>query len=566
MIRLSERVLLALIIATFLLPALLTIWVHFANPPPQFDWIANRTLYGVTVEKKIPSATLASWLTGELQKGLNTLASENFAGRELLIRLYDQVLYQVFHKSYMYLEYIIRGRHGNLFERNYLVVHGRYPAPLPKEEAEALAVMMKYLSDRLKELGSCFVLLITPNKATLYPEDIPNRFLEKIRSGDQQPTDYEIMAPFLKSYEIPFVDGRQITLEHRDALPVRAFPKTGTHWSRAVAYFTAVDLLKMIGRESGREMPQLTQSIESIDRRPDYADDDLWSLLNLIQKPGQWYLHPGFQIPSDWPKRTGILTIVGGSFVGEIVSVLEVAQVFAQINYYYYFKLSRRQFPGEIVTPVDENAIPWKEDFWHTKGIVLEENETAVNARHVHAFLMSALAALQQKDLPARKLTGPPRPLSWGFGESENGTALIKKGFGKPEHQLTWITGQDAEIEFPSPGVNTELQLIMEATPFLGDGVPQRTVNVQANGAPLGTLTLADPEIQFYSLTIKAAANSAPILKLHFSFSPVPNNPNPVDSQPRQIGLARLALVPLGHPVEQPAGTTDTTALTRQNP
>jgi hypothetical protein len=43
-------------------------------------------------------------------------------------------------------------------------------------------------------------------------------------------------------------------------------------------------------------------------------------------------------------------------------------------------------------------------------------------------------------------------------------------------------------------------------------------------------------------------------------------NPTPVDSQPRQIGLARLALVPLGQPVEQPAGTTDTTALTRQNP
>jgi alginate O-acetyltransferase complex protein AlgJ len=565
MIRLSERVLLALITATFLLPALLTIWVYFANPSPQFDWIANRTLYGVTVEKTIPSASLASWFTGDLQKGINTLASENFAGRELLIRLYNQILYQVFHKSYMYLEYIIRGRHGNLFERNYLVVYGRYPGPIPKEEAEALAVMMKYLSDRLKELGSCFVLLITPSKATLYPEDIPDRFLEEIRRGNWQPVDYEIMVPFLKSYGVPFVDGRQITLEHKDALPVRAFPKTGTHWSRAVAYFTATDLLKTIGRESGREMPQLTASVQSIDRQPDYADDDLWGLSNLIQKPGQRYLHPSFQIPSDWPKRTGILTIVGGSFTGEIVSDFEVAQIFAKINFYYYFKLSRRQFPGEIVTTVDENAIPWKEDFWHTKGVVLEENETAVNARHVHAFLMSALAALQQKDLPARKLTDPPRPLSWGFGASENGAALIKKGFSNPEHQMTWITGRDAEIELPSPGVNTELQLIMEATPFLGGGAPPRILNVQANGTPVGTLVLADPEIQFYSLTIKAAANSAPILKLHFSFSPVPN-PTPVDSQPRQIGLARLALVPLGHPVEQPAGTTDTAALTRQTP
>jgi alginate O-acetyltransferase complex protein AlgJ len=565
MIRPSERVLLAFIVATFLLPALLTIWVHFANPPSQFDWIANRTLYGVTVEKKVPSATLASWLTGELQKALNTLASENFAGRELLIRLYDQVLYQVFHKSYMYLEYIIRGRHGDLFERNYLISYGRYPWASPKEGTEALAVIMKYLSDRLKKLGSCFVFVITPSKASLYPEDIPDRFLEKIRNGVRLPTDYEIMVPFLKRYDVPFVDGRQITLEHKDALPVRAFPKTGTHWSRAVAYFTAAALLKTIGQESGREMPQLSTSVESIDQRPDYADDDLWSLLNLIQKPKQRYLRPGFQIPPNWPKRTGILTIVGGSFVGEIVSALEVAQVFERINYYYYFKLSRRRFPGEIVSSVDENAIPWEEDFWRTRAVVLEANETAINARHLPAFLLAELTALQQKAPQEYRVTDPPRPLSWGFGASENGTALIKKGFSKPEHELTWTTGQDAEIELPSPGVNTELQLIMEAKPFLGDGAPQRTMSVQANGAPLGTLTLADPEIQFYSLTIKAAANSAPILKLHFSFSPVPN-PTPLGSQPRQIGLARLALVPLGHPVEQPAGTTDTTALKRQNP
>jgi hypothetical protein len=191
MIRLSERLLLALIIVTFLFPALLTLWVHFANPPPQFDWIANRTLYGVTVEKKVQPASLASWLTGELQKGLNTLASENFAGRELLIRLYDQVLYQVFHKSYMYLEHIIRGRNGNLFERRSLEVYGRLYEPISNAEAEALAVMMKYLSDQLKELRSCFVLLITPNKADLYPEDIPDRFMEKIRHGDRQPADYD---------------------------------------------------------------------------------------------------------------------------------------------------------------------------------------------------------------------------------------------------------------------------------------------------------------------------------------------------------------------------------------
>jgi alginate O-acetyltransferase complex protein AlgJ len=561
MIKLSERLLLALIIVTFLLPAPLTLWIHCANPPQQADWIANRTLYGVTVEKKAPPASLASWQSGELQKGLNTLASENFAGRELLIRLYDQVLYQVFHKSYMYLEYIIRGKHQNLFERNYLVVYGRFPEPVPNEEAEALAVMMKYLSERLKEFGSCFVLVITPNKATVYPEDIPDRFLEKIKNGERRPADYEIMIPLLKRYGVPYVDGREITLEHKDTLPVRAFPKTGTHWSRAVAYFTTAALLETIGRESGREMPQLSESLDSIDHRPDYADDDLLSLLNLIHRPTQRYVHPAFQIPDTWPKRKGILTIVGGSFVGEILSALDAAQVFERINYYYYFKMSRRRFPGEIVSSVDENAVPWEEDYWNTRAVVLEENETAINARHVHAFLMAELAALQQKAPQEQVAADSPRPLCWGFGAGENGAALLRKGFGIPEHQLTWITGQDAEIELPSPGVNTELQLILEAMPVLGDGVSARTVKVEANGTAVGALGLADPDDQFYSLTIKAAANSAPFLKLHFSFSPAPS-PASGDARPREIGLARLALVPIGHPISQE--THHATALTRQ--
>jgi hypothetical protein len=565
MIKRSERLLLALITVTFLLPAPLTAWIHWRNPPPQADWIANRTLSGITLENKAPPTSLASWQTGELQKGLNTLASENFAGRELLIRLYNQVLYQAFHKSYMYFEYIIRGKHENLFERNYLIFYGKFPETVPHEEAEALAVMMKYLSDRLKEIGSCFVLVITPNKTSLYPEDIPDRFLDKIKSREQKPFDYEIMVPLLKSYNVPFVDGRQITLEHKDTLPVRAFPKTGTHWSRAVAFFTTAALLKTIARESGREMPQLSQAIQSIDQRPDYADDDLLNLLNVIQRPKQRYLHPAFQLPDNWPSRKGILTIVGGSFVGQIVSVLDAAQVFERINDYFYFKMSRKRFPGEIVSAVDENAIPWEEDFWNTRAVVLEENETAINARHVHLFLMAALAALQQKVPLEPSLDSPPRPLSWGFGAGENGAALVKKGFSTPEHQLTWITSREAEIELPSPRVNSKLRLIIEATPFLGDGVSSRTVNVEANGIPAGSLGLADPDVQFYSLTISAAANSAPVLKLHFSFS-TPPSPAPGDSGPREIGLARLALVPIGPPVDQEAGESKATALTRQNP
>ena len=153
----------------------------------------------------------------------------------------------------------------------------------------------------------------------------------------------------------------------------------------------------------------------------------------------------------------------------------------------------------------------------------------------------------------------PPPPLSWGFGAGENGSALAKKGFNAPEHQLTWISRRDAEIDLPSPAKNTELQLIVEAMPFLGDGAAERIVKVEANGIPVGALDLVDPSVQFYSLTIKAAANTAPSLKLHFSLSPTPS-----DGRLPQIGLARLALVPIKLPASRAAAENHATVMNRE--
>jgi alginate O-acetyltransferase complex protein AlgJ len=568
MVKLSEKLFLALIIMTLLLPAPLALWMHGeklqhllptrlthlvdrVKLAPQFDWIANRTLYGVTIKNDLPSVSLASWLNGDLQKGLNTLVSENFGGRELLIRIFNQTLYSAFHKSYMYLEMIIPGKNGDLFERNYLAVYGRFDDPIPDAEAEALIVMMKYLSERLKELGSCFVFVITPSKATIYPEDIPDRFLAKSESRKRRFTNYEVLVPLLQKYRVPYVDGREITLDHKDTFPVRAYPKTGTHWTRAVSFFTTAALLKTIERESGRELPQLSESVESIDHHPDFVDDDLFKLLNLIQKPNQRYLHPIFQIPQGGPSRTGTLTIVGGSYVSAILDSLNSADVFARINHYGYFRDSRHRLPDNTLDPVDENAIPWEEDFWNTRAVVLEANEESMARRHLPAFLMATLAALQEHMPQEPGVEDPPRPLSWGFGAGENGNALAKRGFNAPEHQLTWISAHDAEIDLPSPTKNTELQLILEAMPFLGDGAAERIVRVEANGIPVGALDLADPSVQFYSLTIKAAVNTAPSLKLHFSFSPAPS-----DTRFPEIGLARLAVVPINLPASPQAAVT----------
>jgi hypothetical protein len=549
MIKLSEKIVLGLIIITLLLPIPVTLLVHCVKDKlsPQFDWIANRTLFGVTITKQRPQIDVTNWLNGDLQKAVNSFISEHFSGRELLIRVYDQFLYRLFDKSYMSNETIIDGKRGNLFGDYYLAVFGHYIEPMRSEEAEALVVMMKYLSNRLKELGSCFVFVITPNKASVYPEDIPDRYLTKLNRGDREQLNYDMLVPLLKRYEIPYVDGRQITIEHKESIPVRAFAKTGVHWSRAVAFFSATALLKTIERESGREMPELSESVESIDARPDDQDDDLFRLLNLIEKPKQRYLHPIFRTAENWTKRKGILTVVGSSFLGQIVSDLDAAELFESINYYFYFKAYKTRYPGRIVSAVDENAVPWKEDFWNSAAVVLEANEADMQSEHLREFLMTALAALEQK-MPQEPWTGDHlRPVSWEFGAGGNGESLPKKGFELPQHGLTWISSHEAEIDSPSPQPNAELELILEAVPFLGEGETKRIVKVEANGIPAGTLMLDKPSVQFYSLRLPAAANQKSTIRLRFSCSPAAN---PAEGgRLGEMGLARLALVPIKLPI-----------------
>jgi hypothetical protein len=545
MIKLCEKIILGLIIITLALPIPCTLLVHRLKDhlSTQFDWIANRTLFGVSIKKERPPLNVTSWLNGDLQKGIGNFISEHFAGRELLIRGYNQVLYNVFDKSYMSKEEIIDGNHGDLFQSWYVRVFGHDVKPIQSEEAEALVVMMKDLSKRLKELGSCFVFIITPSKASVYPEDIPDRYLTKLNRGNRRQSNYDILVPLLKKYNIPYVDGREITLEHKGSMPVRAFAKTGTHWTRAVAFFSTAALLQTIAREAGRETPELSESVECIDGRPDEKDDDLFRLLNLMEKPNQRYLHPDFKIADNWTKRKGALTFVGGSFVGQIESDLEAAEIFECINHYFYFKSIKWRYPGGVGRPIDENAIPWKEDFWNTAAVVLEANEAMMDSEHLPAFLMAALAELEQKMPQARTTGDQPRPFSWAFGAGGNGGSLPKKGFELPEHELTWISNREAEIECPSPKENAELELIVEAVPFLGDGETERIVKVEANGISVGMLTLNDPSVHFYPLPLPAAVNQTSTIRLRFSCSPAASLAN--DGRLLEMGLARLALVPI---------------------
>jgi hypothetical protein len=174
---------------------------------------------------------------------------------------------------------------------------------------------------------------------------------------------------------------------------------------------------------------------------------------------------------------------------------------------------------------------------------------------------MAALAELQQSMPESGPAADQPHPLSWVFGAGGNGESLPKKGFEHPEHAFTRISDLEAEIECPSPKQSAELELIIGAVPFLGDGETTKSVKVEANGMPLGTLTLQD-SVHFYPLPIPAAVNRNPTINLRFTCAPAPSLGS--DGKRVEMGLTRLALVPIGLPTAPQSDRKNQTVLNRE--
>jgi hypothetical protein len=340
-----------------------------------------------------------TWLNGHYQAGINALANEDFAGRESLIRWYNEIVYRLFRTSYMSNGHIIVGKHENLYEEDYLLSYGQFISALSRENVESLVAKMKRLSERLKEFGSCFVFVITPNKATIFPEDVPNRYSAPTKDGRAKGSNYATFIPILQRYQVAYVDGREITLAEKGNLPVPVFPRTGTHWTRAVALFSVNELLEVIRKETGRDLPEVVMSNHSVNHIPDDVDSDLFNLLNLNSDPGRGnrFLHALYRAnPRTW-RPSGTISIVGGSFVHQIAEILDQAAVFRRIAYFRYFKTERIEYPGFHTSLVDPNTIAWDGDFFQARAVVLEANEEAMNSPHLPEFLDAALSALDRK-------------------------------------------------------------------------------------------------------------------------------------------------------------------------
>lgn len=360
------------LIALFLFaPLPLTILFQYVRP--WGAWVRTGALAGFETSR---ACSLFSWNAlrhAEFQKSCAAKFDAEFAGRTGLIFLTNETYFRLFKICLMKSAGLVVGKEGTLYEAGYVeeyCLRRTQTVPL-----SPLARDLKRLQEACQRTGTAFVVLISPSKAAIYPEYIPDSWM---RRYDPRPRAYEDLVASLRREGVHYVDGHAITAEAKSHAPAPVFPKGGTHWSQYAAWLTTNAMIASL-QSQGRPLRPVEYEALKVSDRPTGEDADILALLNLAVP----WRYPVAELkikqaPGQDPRPT--LAISGGSFVWKIAHLLNDSRQCSEIDFYSYYKTYKTAFANGAfkVVAVPVKSVDFKREIYAADCLVLEVNEATL--------------------------------------------------------------------------------------------------------------------------------------------------------------------------------------------
>ena len=330
----------------------------------------------------LPLFSVAKFLKGSWQKKYETWLNENLAFRTMFIRTSNQFFYSFFNKSHMYRSTIIIGKDNYLFEKSYIEQYVNLnKIQYSSHQFDEWARNLQQMADFFAKRGQQFIYVITPSKATYYPEYLPNDYANLI--GNPRP-DYYLKLAALKKTTVTYFDGSEYILNAKEkSYGNLLFPRGGTHWTMLSAALTAREVLALIAKEMNEKFPPLRFSY-STSIKPSSVDRDLLNLCNLLF-PQDRYTIPRVIFKPTKRQLPFKLAIIGGSFTDFYKDLFAQTKYFSQVDQFFYLNINHRQISKDGLA---SELIVNKEDPASYQAILdadivlLEENEVLAYSVH----------------------------------------------------------------------------------------------------------------------------------------------------------------------------------------
>lgn len=167
---------------------------------------------------------------------LQTYVSEHFAFRAQMIEADSIIKYRIFHSPSD--EQVILGKNDWMFFDKTL--NDYVGITLDNSEIEIITDKLSKICDYIESQGKQPLVMIVPNKNTIYPEYMPKRFGKKASV-----TNMTLLQEAMDRQEIPYLDVKSVLLEGKDISEV--YLHYDTHWNNTGARLVLNELYGSLG-------------------------------------------------------------------------------------------------------------------------------------------------------------------------------------------------------------------------------------------------------------------------------------------------------------------------------
>lgn len=355
-------------------------------------------LHGVTLAPPRPSLTWRTWWKGQFQDQYESWIAQRIGFKPFWVRTENQINFslngRITANETQGGTQVVLGRENWLFEKSYVESYVGRRQLVDVDKIEPVVWGIQQLQQELARRGIAFLLVISPSKAVIYPEYLPERFL-RAAAPPAGETNYSRTAAVLEAYGIARVDGRLLfnRLKRHSDYPL--FAKGGTHWNHYSAFRMLEAMIQELNPRMARAIiPQPT--LEAVElKRPQGADSDLGGLINIwtAQATEAPTPYPQFAPAVAQDTRRPNILLVGSSFVWTLIEQMTQAEVYEKLDFLYYY---RRQvtYPGKSEAPFDPLKADWQALLLEKDAVILEINDAALPHFNTR-FIKDALRNLE---------------------------------------------------------------------------------------------------------------------------------------------------------------------------
>jgi len=328
-----------------------------------FSFLPPQKLEGVEYSSDLPKLTMESWLDGSFQTKFESWYEKVYGLRNYLVRSENQINFTMFHQ--ISNRSLVLGKQNTLFEEAY-ILDAVGLNTVSTEQIENIAINLRKLQDFLNSRGIHFLFVITPSKATIYPEYLPDHFAN--RRHAQSILNYDNLLPFLHKYDINYLDGHAYLQSLKSNCYYTLFCRGGTHWNYYAAYLFTREIMHRLEVMLGKRLDELDHQKVFLHEKPVGSDDDLARLANLWDSSALIQESPYPEVSKITVAdsiRPNVL-FVGGSFVYAILHWLNAFEIMdKRSEFSFYFS--------------QKKISDMQKEIFSRDVIILETNEQALS-------------------------------------------------------------------------------------------------------------------------------------------------------------------------------------------